>query len=137
MQPPACPFCAIVEQPAKALIIYEDARTIAFLPLHPQITGHTLLVPKSHHADIYSIPADVLAALMTSCQTLALHWRKQVGAPGLNLLHASGAEAEQSVFHFHFHLFPRFADDGLDAWPVLPRPTQTREEMHAAFRLEQ
>jgi len=132
----ACIFCDIVDQPAKALIIHEDARTIAFLPLHPQIAGHTLVVPKPHHADIYSIPVELLAAVMSSCQTLALHWQKRVGATGINILHASGADADQSVFHFHFHLFPRFPDDALDPWPVLPRPTQTREEMHRAFRLE-
>jgi len=136
MPTPSCTFCTIVEQPANALIVHEDARTIAFLSRHPEVDGHTLLVPKPHHADIFSIPEDLLAALMTSCKRLALHWREHVGAAGVNILHASGAAAEQSIFHFHVHLFPRFPNDGLHAWPSLPRPTRTREDMHAAFRLE-
>ena len=136
MQTPDCIFCKIVERAADALIIYEDDRTIGFLPLAPAVVGHTLMVPKAHHADVYSIPEDLISALMMSCRTLARHWRDHVGSTGINVLHASGADAEQSVFHFHVHLFPRFAGDGLHTWPSLPRPGQTREEMHARFRIE-
>jgi histidine triad (HIT) family protein len=42
---------------------------------------------------------------------------KQTGADGINLLHASGKSAQQSCFHFHFYLIPRYKDDGLDTWP--------------------
>ncbi|MEO8548429.1 MAG: HIT domain-containing protein [Kofleriaceae bacterium] len=133
----ACIFCDIVARTAPALILYEDDHTLGFLPLEPEVAGHTLLVPKAHHADIYATPEDVLGALMTASKTLALRWREQVGATGINVLHASGVDAEQSVFHVHLHVFPRFAHDGLDAWPVLPRPAQTREAMHAAFRIAQ
>ncbi|RLI23311.1 hypothetical protein DRO58_09295 [Candidatus Bathyarchaeota archaeon] len=34
----------------------------------------------------------------------------------LTFLHASGKDAQQSVFHFHIHLIPRYLDDGLDLW---------------------
>ena len=134
-QTPDCIFCKIVERSTEALLIYEDDRTIGFLPLKPAATGHTLLVPKAHYADVYSIPDDQLSSLTVSCKTVALRWREQPGSMGINILHASGVDAEQSVFHFHFHLFPRFAHDGLRIWPELPRPDQTREEMHTAFRL--
>ena len=135
MGAPDCIFCRIVERTADALIIHEDDRTISFLPLEPAVSGHTLLVPKAHYADVYAIPEDLLSELIGSCQMHARRWREQVGATGINILHASGADGEQSVFHFHFHLFPRFAHDGLRAWPALPRPDQTREQMHATFRL--
>jgi len=131
-----CIFCDIVDRASDALIIYKDEHAIGFLPREPAVPGHTVLVPKAHYADIYSIPEDQLCALIMSCKALALRWREQVGATGLNVLHASGGDGEQSVFHFHFHLFPRFAQDGLHTWPALPRPGQTREEMHAAFRLK-
>lgn len=130
-----CIFCKIVDRRADALIIHEDERVLSFLPLVPEAPGHTLVVPKAHHADLYAIPPDLLAALIESCQLHAQRWRARLGATGVNLLHASGADAEQSVFHFHFHLLPRFANDGIRAWPSLPRPTETREQMHARFRL--
>jgi histidine triad (HIT) family protein len=130
-----CVFCKIVAGTTDALVIHEDDRVISFLPLEPTVAGHTLLVPKAHHADIYSMPEELLADLIASCKTHAVRWRDQIGATGVNVLHASGVAAEQSIFHFHLHLFPRFPDDGLTTWPTLPRPVQTREAMHAAFRL--
>lgn len=131
-----CIFCRIIGRSADALIIHEDDRTISFLALHPAVPGHTLVVPKMHYADVYSIPDVALAGLISSCKMHALRWRDRVGSTGVNILNASGFDAEQSVFHFHFHLFPRFANDGYRTWPALPAAGQAREEMHARFRLE-
>ena len=78
-----CIFCKIVERAADALIIYEDDRTIGFLPLEPAVAGHTLMVPKAHYSDVYAIPEALDSALMTSCKTLALHWREHLGSTGL------------------------------------------------------
>ena len=130
-----CIFCKIIDRTADALIIHEDDHTISFLVLHPSVPGHTAVVPKVHHTDIYSIPEDVLSSLISSCQMHALRWRERVGATGVNILNASGVDAEQSVFHFHFHLLPRFANDGYRTWPALRGTGQTREEMHAKFRI--
>lgn len=32
---------------------------------------------------------------------------------GLNILSNNGAYAGQTVYHFHFHVLPRFIDDGV------------------------
>jgi histidine triad (HIT) family protein len=38
---------------------------------------------------------------------------------GMNLMHASGSTAWQSVFHFHLHLIPRYRIDELaPPWPI-------------------
>ncbi|MGE0870054.1 MAG: HIT family protein [Kofleriaceae bacterium] len=132
----ACIFCQIAEGSAPALVIDEDEHVISFLPLHPKVDGHTLLIPKAHHADIYTTPAEVLHRLITTAQRHASRWRDRLGATGINVLHASGVDAEQSVFHVHFHLFPRFKDDGLHTWPPLPVVAQPREDMQARFRLD-
>jgi len=131
-----CIFCKIIEKTADALIIHEDDRIISFLPLRPSVPGHTVVVPKLHYADVYSIPDEALAGLIASCKMHALRWRERVGSTGVNILNASGIDAEQSVFHFHFHLLPRFANDGYRTWPAIRGAGQTREEMHARFRLE-
>ncbi|HEY1547256.1 MAG TPA: HIT domain-containing protein [Kofleriaceae bacterium] len=131
-----CSFCKIVARTAPGLIIYEDASTISFLVKAPSVPGHTAVVPKLHYADIYSIPDDTLASLIASCKQHALRWRERIGSTGVNILNASGIDAEQSVFHFHFHLLPRFANDGYRTWPALHGVGQTREQMHATFRLD-
>ncbi len=39
-------------------------------------------------------------------------------AAGLILLQANGKEGEQTVFHFHMHVVPRHAGDGIAlTWP--------------------
>ena len=35
---------------------------------------------------------------------------QQLGADGVNLLSCAGADAWQTVFHFHVHVVPRFRD---------------------------
>jgi len=47
----------------------------------------------------------------------------------VNLLHASGVSALQSVPHLHIHLIPRFDDDGLDAWPKFPALQYDKDEL--------
>jgi histidine triad (HIT) family protein len=39
--------------------------------------------------------------------------RRALGPDGINLVHATGQAAWQTVFHFHLHLVPRFEGDGL------------------------
>ena len=39
--------------------------------------------------------------------------RERLGADGVNLLNSCGAAAWQTVFHFHVHVIPRYADDPL------------------------
>ena len=92
-----CIFCKIIERRADALIIHEDDRTISFLALHPAVPGHTLVVPKMHYADVYSIPDDELAALSSSCKMHASRWREQVGSTGVNILNASGVDGSATV----------------------------------------
>jgi len=117
----ACLFCDIVHQLCPARIIYQTETVICFLPRVPEAYGHTLIVPKKHVPDIYAASETLLGELMAAAKKLALHYRTQIQATGVNLLHASGAAAQQSVPHFHLHLLPRFDQDGLNAWPQLPK----------------
>ena len=47
---------------------------------------------------------------------LAEKYREKLNITGVNILHASGKDAQQSVFHFYIHLIPRYPNDGLDLW---------------------
>ena len=94
-----------------------------------EVYGHTLIVPKFHCADIYDAPMEALAAVAECGKELAAAYRAKIGATGVNLLHASGKDGEQSVFHFHTHLLPRFPDDGLSTWPRLPEKEFDHDEV--------
>lgn len=71
------------------------------------------------YASLYDIPEAILCELIKVVRKVTLAYKKRVNATGMNVLHASGVDAQQSVPHFHFHLLPRFKDDQVNAWPNL------------------
>jgi len=116
-----CVFCRIVAGNAPAAVVDEDERTLAFMDINPGTRGHALVIPKAHAEDLYAIDAADLAACAVAAQRLALRARDGLGAAGVNLLNACRPAAWQTVFHFHVHVVPRYADDGL-VLPWRPRP---------------
>ena len=47
-----CIFCKIISKNIPSKILYENDDTISFLDAFPVAKGHTLLIPKKHHANI-------------------------------------------------------------------------------------
>ena len=111
-----CVFCEIASRQTSATVIYEDDRVIAFGPIEAVSAGHTLVAPKAHYESLSDIASDTLGAVMEAARSIALVLLTKNGATGINLLHASGIDAQQSVLHFHVHLVPRYPHDGLDLW---------------------
>jgi len=130
-----CIFCQIVDKKAPAKVIYENENVICFLPKKVEVYGHTLVVPKKHYADLYDMPTEILCDLVKVAQKLTLEYKQKINATGMNLMHASGKDGQQSVFHFHFHLFPRFKDDGLNTWPNLAKIEVDRDELLEKLRM--
>lgn len=116
-----CIFCNIVNKEVSAKIVFENESVVCFLPNNLEVYGHTLIVAKKHFDDLYNIPSDILSELMQMVQDLSKKYKSSLQATGVNVLHASGTDAQQSVAHFHFHLLPRFKDDGINTWPSLPK----------------
>jgi histidine triad (HIT) family protein len=129
-----CIFCQIINKQAPAWIVYEDEDVICFLPQKVEVYGHTLIVPKQHYVDLYDIPENVLCDLVKVAKKLTLVYKEKINATGANLMHASGVDGQQSVFHFHFHLLPRFKDDRLDTWPKLPKVKIDKDELLKKLR---
>ncbi len=131
----SCLFCGIVAGEIPATIVDEDERTVAFMDVNPATRGHALVVPRIHVADLHEISADELAAVMTAAKRLAARARDALGADGVNLINSCGAAAWQTVFHFHVHVVPRYADDPLRL-PWEPAPGDPAEIGAAAARLK-
>ena len=90
---------------------------------------------KTAYYDIYTAPESILRNLMIVSKKLAIHYKTQIDASGINLLHASGISAQQSVLHFHLHLIPRFDKDGLNAWLEFPSASFDKDEMLKKMKL--
>ena len=116
-----CIFCKIAAGDLPATIVDEDARTVAFMDINPATRGHALVIPRAHAADLHEIDAEDLQAVALAAQRLAGRARERLGADGVNLVNSCGAVAWQTVFHFHVHVVPRYADDPLKL-PWVPAP---------------
>ena len=108
-----CPFCGVVAGRRDQEVVYGDERVIAFLCEPPAVWGHTLVVPRRHVADVWSIASDDLAAAMVAAKRVAAALRVAVGAEGISLRQNSGDASGQDVPHFHLHVIPRREGDGL------------------------
>ncbi|MGH2856675.1 MAG: HIT family protein [Solirubrobacteraceae bacterium] len=129
-----CLFCKIVAGELPSTRVDEDERTVAFMDINPATRGHALVIPRAHYSDLLEIPAEELAATVAAAQRLARVAVQRLGADGVNLLNACGATAWQTVFHFHIHVIPRYADDPLRL-PWTPAPGDPEQIAAAAASL--
>lgn len=116
-----CVFCGIVAGSESAERIYEDDHALAFLDIAQATEGHTLVVPKEHYADLTDIGAERAGAVMRAAVEVAAILRRALEPAGINVFHASGSTAWQTVFHFHLHVVPRYRFDELHL-PWIPQP---------------
>ena len=117
----SCIFCKIIEGQIPCFKVHEDENTLAFMDINPVAPGHALIIPKFHTPNIYEAPADRLAPVMATVSRVARAVRNVLEPEGINILQANGRGAAQSVFHIHFHVIPRYADDGLTMnWGLVP-----------------
>lgn len=93
-------FSKIIQGEIPCYKIYEDDKTIAFLDIHPETRGHTLVIPKLEVDKIYELPEEDYTALMTTVKKLSQHMEQQLGAR--ILWKVIGTD----VPHAHVHLMP-------------------------------
>jgi histidine triad (HIT) family protein len=116
-----CVFCGIVAGTLPSRVVMESERGLAFLDISPATDGHTLVIPKAHADDIWDLGRDDGAAVWELTHGVAHQLRDVLAPDGLTLFQANRPAGWQDVFHFHVHLLPRWAGDGLTKpWRVKP-----------------
>ena len=120
-------FDMIIAGDIPAYKVYEDDDVLAFLDLSQVTPGHTLMVPKTHVADIFEYDEELAARVLSKLPKIARAIKASDDKIiGLNILSNNGEAAGQSVFHSHFHLIQRYADDTFDV--PMPDHSETRTE---------
>ena len=116
--PGQCLFCKLVAGEIPSARVYEDALTLAFMDIGQVNPGHVLVATKRHAATLLDITPQEAAAVMQTAQRVASAIREVFDPPGMTLLQANGRDGDQTVFHFHMHVVPRHAQDGITfTWP--------------------
>ena len=93
-------FTQIIEGEIPSYKIYEDDKTYAFLDIHPETMGHTLVIPKNEVDKIYDLPDEDLDALMKTVKKLSKNMEEKLGQR--TLWKVIGTD----IPHAHVHLLP-------------------------------
>ncbi len=117
--PSDCAFCRIIDgSDPESQVVGEGEGWVAFFPLQPATRGHTLVVPRVHISDFWHVDRTTAADLAGACLEVGQALDAVLAPEGMNLITSAGEVAEQTVFHVHFHVVPRWHDDDIDPiWP--------------------
>jgi histidine triad (HIT) family protein len=114
-----CVFCKIVEGIIPSTKVHEDALTLAFMDIGQVNPGHVLVTVKPHVENLFGLDDTHAAAVFRAAAHVARAVKKAYAPEGMTLYQANGAAAGQTVYHFHLHLVPRYAKDGMHiSWPA-------------------
>jgi histidine triad (HIT) family protein len=106
-------FTKIISREIPAEILYETDNVISIIDIMPIHYGHALVIPKKEYKNFLEVPESQLGELMTVTQKVAKSLVKTFNLEGFNFFANNGEVAGQSVFHFHIHITPRYANDNI------------------------
>jgi histidine triad (HIT) family protein len=131
-----CIFCRVIEGKSPSYKVYEDKDNFAFLDTNPRTPYHTLVVPKVHSRDILSIDPEDLRSAMGAVRSVMDLYQEKFNFHDFQVLNNCGKYGQQAVWHTHFHIIPRFKDDGSNWHPLRRDDLIARlPEMLAALKL--
>jgi histidine triad (HIT) family protein len=115
-----CDFCRIARgEDVNTEIICSGESWVAFFPLNPATPGHTLVIPREHVTDLWQVETALGHDMMDSVIQVGRAIQSALEPEGMNLITSAGGTAEQTVFHLHLHVVPRWHRDGFGRiWPV-------------------
>ncbi len=130
-----CVFCRIVAGQIPSTRVYEDEHTLAFMDIGHVNPGHTLVAVKQHAANLFELSEAQAAAAARAAAKVARAIEAAFRPEGLSVYQANGKAAGQTVFHYHVHLLPRHAGDGMElTWPVKNPPREQLEDYAAKIK---
>ena len=84
------------------------------MDINPRSDGHCLVVPKTHAPTLFDIEEADLQSVFKTVKKVALAVKKSLKPDGMTMFQLNGRAANQLVDHYHVHLVPRWANDGVD-----------------------
>lgn len=142
MSAEGCTFCAVGAgadgaRTTRADVVHRDERTTAFVAAKwwRGNEGHVLVIPNRHARDLYEIANEDLAAVGRTAKLVAAAIRASYGCEGTSMRQHNEPGGGQDVFHFHVHVFPRWAGDRLYERNAECRWTTPEERAPYAVRL--
>jgi ATP adenylyltransferase len=106
-----CIFC-VAARSGEGFILDRDPMTVVLLNKYPYTTGHLMVAPSRHCADINELTVEESHALMDGIRRCEQILRQEYSPHGMNIGinigHCGGAGIPA---HIHVHLVPRWMGD--------------------------
>jgi ATP adenylyltransferase len=110
-----CVFCRILaseEPPQSTYLLWRDDTCAAVLNAFPYTSGHLMVLPVRHVAELEDIRADEATAVWALLSDAVRALKAAYGPDGLNVGANLGRAAGAGVpGHFHVHCLPRWDGD--------------------------
>ncbi len=109
-----CIFCDALERKddAATLIVFRGKKVFVILNRYPYTSGHVMIVPYAHVAELRLCDAETLAEMMQLAarveQVFGVNYKPDGMNLGMNLGKAAGAGV---AGHLHLHALPRWFGD--------------------------
>lgn len=111
----ACIFCRILasdESPDQTYVVWRDEHCAAVLNAFPYTSGHLMVMPVRHVADLEECSAEEAAAVWKVVGDAVVAVRSAYSPEGLNVGANLGKAAGAGVpGHLHVHCVPRWSGD--------------------------
>jgi ATP adenylyltransferase len=141
-EPCECVFCAAGRSTddRASLVVHRAAHHFVILNRFPYTSGHVMVVPYAHVANLEDLPGESPAEMMALARDAVQHLREVYRPEGLNLGMNLGTCAGAGIAgHLHMHVLPRWTGDTnfmtvTAETRVLPEALDTTwERLKAAF----
>jgi len=105
-----CVLCRVVAEAAN--VVWRGARCAAVLNAFPYTSGHLMVLPVRHVAELEEVRGEEAAELWAAVADAVLALKDAYGADGINMGANLGRAAGAGVpGHFHVHVLPRWSGD--------------------------
>ncbi|MBC8170745.1 MAG: HIT family protein [Anaerolineae bacterium] len=116
-----CPFCRIINGDFTDLwtqasdVVYQDAHTTAFISARWWVNnaGHVIVIPNQHTENLYDLTGEQAAQIHATARKIALAFKAVYGCGGTSTRQHNEPDGYQEIWHYHLHVFPRYAGDQL------------------------
>lgn len=111
---PDCIFCDAVERnrDEETLIVYRGKKAFIILNRFPYTSGHVMIVPYAHVAELSRCEPGTLEEIMELAERMEAVFQKEYKPDGMNLGMNLGRAAGAGVAgHLHLHVLPRWFGD--------------------------
>lgn len=124
-----CPFCNLELIPEQRIVLANESCLFLQMP-QEVLLGSGVIVPRAHRETVFDLTPDEWLDTYDLLRDVKALLDEEYSPDGYNVGWNVGSVGGQHIFHAHFHVIPRFADEpfagkGIRHW--LKQPANLRK----------